>query len=932
MSPGDAPSGAPTVTLAKGEGPHGAFTLATGTVLGPYVIVGRLGAGGMGAVYLAYDARLARRVAIKVLHPDAEGADAHARMLREAQTMARLTHPNVLAVYDVGEFGDGVFIATEYIEGHTLRSWLDERRGWRDVLAVLKAAGRGLEAAHAAGIVHRDFKPDNVFLGNDGRVVVGDFGIARAIARAQEATPPAETSLRPGAEAQSGANEAAKASGAVSGRSLHGSAHTLTGTMVGSVGYMSPERAFDGRDDPRSDQFSFCVTLHRALYGQAPFVYSGLSTYLDALLEPPRPPPEERRVPSWIHDVVLRGIAYEPSARFESMTALLRALDRDPTRRRLGWTLGACALGLSAVMTLGWARHRQNVRNECRGGESLIAATWGPDARAKVGAGITATAVPLASDYAARTQGSLDAYAAEWARVHREASEATLLRAQDSAQTMKDRLTCLDGERDELAALVDVLSRADAVVARNAISAAYGLPLPRACLEPRTARAASLAAETPERRGRVTALRRSVAEAEAQRMTGKFDAALNAATRALVEARAIPHRQSEAELLFLVAASKRELEDDAVARISFEEAFAASEAAGNDSLAAIAAATISLELSDSLADTRGAERWLATAKGIREREGPDDRAEAEVLEAEIQLGAIDGHADRVLVLRDRLIALLQRLYGASHPRIAVAIANRGYDLASAGKPDLAVVEFRRAIAMQELLFGPDVPFLSIYYNNLGSALTQSGRYAEGQGALQRALALVAPLGATSPHNVLPLASLAELENRIGDRDAALTAAERAIAIVDASGESEVRLLPALLVQQGLARLAKGDAAAAHVSCTRALALEEKRETLEPDKIQPDWEDALTCLGEAETALGPLERALAHLERSVSLTKREMATDLSLARFALARALTAAKRDPKRARDLAEAAGRELRAAPGMEREAREAESWLGARR
>jgi tetratricopeptide (TPR) repeat protein len=920
----DSLSGTPTIgDGATGRDDAAAFALAPGTLLGRYVIVDQLGAGGMASVYLAYDAQLARRVAIKVLRPDTRDPDARARMLREAQAMARLSHPNVLAVHDVGSFGDGVFIATEYVEGQTLKAWLAKPHGWRDALAVVKAAGRGLEAAHARGIVHRDFKPDNVFLGSDGRVVVGDFGIARA----EDAGPELASSLAPPAETPPEPGEVAPVPDVPSGPSLS-SPITRTGAMLGTVGYMSPERAFDQHDDPRSDQFSFCVTLYRALYGQPPFVYTGLSSYLEALGTPPRPPPEKSRVPSWIHRIVLRGMAFEPAARFASMTELLDALDRDPTRRRRGWMLGASGLGLAALVALGWVRHERALREECRVGETLIRTTWGPEARAKVGAGIEATAVPLASDYAARTQTALDAYAGEWARVHRRASEATLLYPQESAVTMKGRLACLEEEREELGALIDALSRADAVVARHSIGAAYGLASPQTCLEPGAARTASLAGGTPERGARLTALRRAVAEAEAHRMTGKVDEALSAATRALADARALPHRQSEAELLLLIAACKRETEDDAVARVAFEEAFAACEAAGNDSLAAIAAATISLELGDSLADAHEAERWLAIAKGIREREEHDDRADAEILEAELSLLTAEGHADRTLPLRARLIELLQRIYGTAHPRIAVAIANRAGDLVKTGQFDLGVDEYRKAIAMQELLFGPDVPMLSIYYNNLGSTLTETGRYAAARDALQRALALVAPLGATNAHNVLPLVSLAQLDNRVGDRDAALEAATRGIAIVDSGGESEVRFLPSLLVQQGEARLARGEGALAQASCARALALEDRLELLAPDKIQSGGEDALTCLGEAELALGRLEDALAHLERSVSLSRREATSELSLARFALARALTAAKREPVRARQLAETARQELRAAPGMEREALEVESWL----
>jgi tetratricopeptide (TPR) repeat protein/predicted Ser/Thr protein kinase len=927
MPPPDAASGAPTATLPTAYREEtGEAALPTGTRLGRYLIVDRLGEGGMGTVYVAYDTQLARRVAIKVLRPGAGGDEAHARMLREAQTMARLTHPNVLTVYDVGSFGDGVFIAMEYIEGRTLRAWLDEPRGWREVLAVMKAAGRGLEAAHAAGVVHRDFKPDNVFLGVGGRVVVGDFGIARA----PEAIPPPSipeapssapaVSSPPSVPATTTERPRGPAPGA-----WHTAPLTATDAMIGTIGYMSPERAFEQRDDARSDQFSFCVTLYRALYGAPPFASTSLSAYLEALLVSPRPPPDGSPVPEWVHRTVLRGLAREPADRFASMADLLDALDRDPTRRRRGWLLGAVALVVAGLGVAGWLRHEQALRDDARSGEGLVATTWGPAAHAAVSAGIVATKVELASDNASRAEAALDAYAAEWARVHREASEATLLRGQATRETLRARLRCLEAQREDLRALVDDLSRADEVVARHAIGAAYGLPIPRMCLEPSVVDGAP---DSPERAARVAALRRTVAEASAHRMTGKYDDALAAAMRGLGEARAIPHRQSEAELLFLVAACKRELEDDAVARVTLEEAFAASEAAGNDSLAAIAAATISLELSDTLADVHEAERWLGIAKAIRERAGPDDRADAEVLEAELALVSAEGHADKTVLLRDRLVTLLERIYGSAHPRIAVAIANQAGDVAAVGQPDLAVTLYRRAIAMQEHLFGPDAPTLSIYYNNLGSTLTEATRYAEAKVALDHALALVAPLGADNAHNVLPLVSLAQLDAHTGDFDAALAAAERGIAIADASGQSEARFLPALLVQQGGALLAKGDAAGAQRACARALRLQDEQEIFGPDRIVPDANDSLTCVGEAETALGRLSDALEHLERSVSLTKRQTPTDLSLARFALARALTAAKRDPRRARDLADTARRELRAAPGMDRQAGEVEAWI----
>ncbi len=182
-----------TVPL-DGVGPRpgpSAEALGRGVAVGRYVVLDRIGAGGMGVVYAAYDPELDRRVALKLLRPDRFGGDAgRLRLLREAQALARLTHPNVVAVYDVGTFGDRVFVAMELVEGETLRQWLRAEprspRPWREVLERFLPAGRGLAAAHAAGLVHRDFKPENVLLGRDGRARVVDFGLAKALADAAE--------------------------------------------------------------------------------------------------------------------------------------------------------------------------------------------------------------------------------------------------------------------------------------------------------------------------------------------------------------------------------------------------------------------------------------------------------------------------------------------------------------------------------------------------------------------------------------------------------------------------------------------------------------------------------------------------------------------------------------------------------------------------
>jgi tetratricopeptide (TPR) repeat protein/predicted Ser/Thr protein kinase len=922
-------SGADTESLRPATAP----VLPPGTLIGRHVIVDRIGAGGMGTVYAAFDTQLARRIAIKVLRAEARTPDAQARLLREAQAMARLTHRNVLTVYDVGAFGSGVFIAMEFVDGQNLRGWLRDGHPWKEALAVVKEAGRGLAAAHEAGIVHRDFKPENVLIGKDGRVVVADFGIARALGPSATGDPSGVSLASGPPPATEASASSVEATTGATGDSLPpvsaplGTPMTETGAIIGTVGYMAPERAFEDRDDPRTDQFSFGVTLYRALYAQAPFAYADLQTYLKALLDPPRPPPAGTPVPSWVHDVVKRALSYEAGQRFGSMTELLAALERDPTRRRRAWFLGACAVALAGAGGVAVVRHQQAVREECRAGERIIAESFDAATQAKVEAAIGAAPVPHAADVAARATRVIKQWSADWAKTHREALEATRLRGEQSVATMNDRVACLDAAREEMTSLVAIFSRADRRVAVHAINAAYGLPRPRACLDANVAHTSLVLPDAPDARARVIALRHKVAEVNQLDVATKFDEAIALGTPALAEARAIPHRRSEAELLLAMGDAKRQLGDPQGATAVLQDALAAAEAAGDDSLAGALAAKLAFELGDVLEKPHDAERWLALARGILEREGGhDERVEGELLESELAVSAAEGHPDQTIPLRDRLIALLVRMYGPTHPRVAASINNKACDLYALGRLEEAVAEFRRGIAMQEELFGPDTPTLSADWNNVGASLTLLGRYDEAQAALERSRKLLEPIDLHSANAIVTLATIAVLENREGRTDDALAETAQGIAIVEATGDNGIRFLPSLLVERGRALLAKDDAESARQACARALAVQEKQEVVGPEQVYSD--DALTCLGDAETRLGRLDEALAHLERGLTLTKRDTPTDMALARFAMAKALRAAKREPERAQELASEALEALRGAAGMERAARAVAAWV----
>ena len=282
-------------------GRHG--YLSRGDHLARFVVLNRLGIGGMGIVYVAHDPLLNRQVALKVLRAGASGTararEARARLLREAQAMARLSHPNVIAVHEVGTVDDEIFLVMELNDGTTLRQWLDEGpRPWQEVVEVFAEAGRGLAAAHRAGLIHRDFKPDNVLLSRDRRVRVVDFGLVHvpAAGEAPMVPPDGDVAL-----------------------SL-----THTGAVLGTPPYMAPEQHRAEPADPRTDQFSFCVALHEGLYGRRPFLgdtYAELvSNVLDGVISPP---PFNRGVPPAVYQVLLRGLGSDRETRYLAMDALL---------------------------------------------------------------------------------------------------------------------------------------------------------------------------------------------------------------------------------------------------------------------------------------------------------------------------------------------------------------------------------------------------------------------------------------------------------------------------------------------------------------------------------------------------------------------------------------------------------------------------------
>ncbi|HEY0134755.1 MAG TPA: serine/threonine-protein kinase, partial [Nannocystis sp.] len=434
--------------------------------IGPYTVLRRIGRGAMGVVYSAYDEQLDRKIALKHLRgaPHEPGTLGQSRLLREAQALARVSHPNVVQVYEVGAHEREVYIAMEFVRGRTLREWVrGEVRAWREILTVYIQAGRGLAAAHAAGLVHRDFKPDNVMLGDDGRVRVMDFGLARALDE-------------PGAALQ-----------APSPHSSQDLSLSLTaaGRIVGTPAYMAPEQHIGGVTDARTDQFAFCVALYEGLYGQRPFAGDDLRALSASVTHGRLREPSRRLVPRWLRRIVLRGLAVDPARRWPSMQALLVEVERGQARARRELVAATLAgLGVLALGAWGWHEHtRAREAETCAAAGASIDEVWHDAARERVRGAFAATGVGHAVTTAEKVLPWIDRQATAWA----DARAAVCMEATRDIgdPALRDRSTwCLDERRMAIESLVAELSRPDVAMVQRAVAVAAALEPVSQCRDP----------------------------------------------------------------------------------------------------------------------------------------------------------------------------------------------------------------------------------------------------------------------------------------------------------------------------------------------------------------------------------------------------------------------------------------------------------------
>ena len=730
--------------------------LETGTRIGRYVIRAPRGQGAMGSVFEADDPDLDRVIAIKIVHNLDAMTDT--RALREGRALARLSHPNVVGVHDVGIWSGGVFLAMELVRGRSLREWLAEPRPWRDIVRLFAAVASGLFAAHAAGLVHRDIKPDNLVVGDDARVRIVDFGLAIAD----------------------------RASGAVVG---------------GTPAYMAPEQR-SGNADARSDQYAFMVTLYEALEGARPGAELAFT----------------RRTPGWLRAVIRRGLREDPAARFPDLAAVERALRRGlgQTLRR-GTAFAGVVLVASAVTFVVATRGDQLT---CE--VPALAGVWDPPKRIAIERALLASQPVYGADTWQAVARELDRYTGEWSAMYVDACKSTHERHEQSAELLDLRMACLRDRLAHVRALGDVLAAGGKDLARKAVSATLALDPVAECADAAALRASTPLPRDEATRARLATARRQLDDAKAlydvrspkardaalaigelgfapmdaerlmlvgrtKRVLGDYDGALDAFREAArtADAGGVDRWRIDALLETIDVFGIRKGQVQQALEIAKDaEALVAR---ARDPLARARLLRIRGSVLDRSGRNAEGLQDIREALAIFERElGPNHELVAGILNVLGNALFRAGKLDEAAVAHRRALAIHEMTLGPRHPDNAGNIANLGS--IQLEQRDFAGAEaaFRRAISIASTSLGPNVPDVALFHMNLALTLEQQQRYSESLPEWQTAVRIyrVFGHGAFGVDYVQALTGTAQSEIGLEHGSEALAAAGEAMKLCE----------------------------------------------------------------------------------------------------------------------------------------------------
>ncbi len=833
-----------------------------------YVLHRVIGAGAMGVVYEATDRVLSRRVAIKV--HEIGRSDRAARLWREARAMARLSHPNVVTVHEVGVDGSRGYIAMELVVGTNARKWCAAAaRTWPEIVDVYRQAGEGLAVAHDVGIVHRDFKPDNVLIGEDGRARVADFGLAL------EPEPRLDEVVE----------------------TLRDGALTRTGAAMGTPAYMAPEQLRGGKVDARSDQFAFCVSLFEALHGVRPDV-DGVLPVSSA-----RPGPHPSAVPAWIDAVLLRGLAVDPGARHPDMRALVRALDPSPRRRRrvaiaaLAGVLvgGALLLRLGGVLGVG--------RSPCEDAGAAIDETWSSTRADELRAAFDARNPAIAEVTATTAIPALDDFGARWRDEAREACEATRVRGEQSTERLDQRMDCLGRARQRFGAVVDLLGSGatDAMTQADALTAS--LPNPGTCARPDVAHAGEL---DGARRALYDDLSLEVDRIWAEILAGRIAESKETLDVLLPRIEAAGLRELFSGAWVMRGRALISIGRTSEAVVDFTTGTALAIRSGDREEMTYAMTELAVAVGRTSAGYEEAMRWIASVRELgdelqwspkkrsglmtaeleilthTERYAEMERVARAILDADqeppgarvvvLSLLAValerQGRAEDALAVHDEALALAESVLGPQHPTTAMVLGNRAALLRELGRAEESRASLERVLAIRIASYGPDAPLVGEVYRQLGDFDAAAGDVDSAVRNFDRAIAIHRAAGEDALL-VYDLGNLASLRSSIGENEEAARLMDEAMPLAErAFGADSVRVAE-VIAATAPSRIATGKHQLAATELERALAISER--LLPSDS--PLFADVRAYLAHAYAMLGRVDEALGQYELARQVVER-----------------------------------------------------------